>query len=123
MGDESMRQGGYVYLLWNGQGTASEPSRQNGTVRYRPGILILSRLQTLLHVNRSVLELTGRLDSAETERTCKIHSGPVCELRNAIQAALDHRRNADSRGRFELKREIFTTERKILVPGFGLPDQ
>jgi hypothetical protein len=47
----------------------------------------------------------------------------VYELRNAIQAALDYRRNADIWELFELKRVIFETERKILVRGFGLADR
>jgi hypothetical protein len=71
-------------------------------------------------VNRRALELTGQLDPSEIE---PVHSGPVCKLRNVIQAALDHRRNADIWELFEVKRVIFETERKILVRGFGLSDR
>jgi hypothetical protein len=123
MSDESIRRGGDVSPMRNGQGTASELSHQNGTLHYRPGILIFSRRQQLLQVNRRALELTGHLDPAEGKLTCRSHSGPVCELGNAIQAALDHRRNADIWELFELKRVIFESERKILVRGFGLSDR
>ena len=123
MSDESMNQGDSVLPMRNGQGTTCAWSQQNGTVRYRPGILIFSHRQKLLHVNRRALELTGQLDPAEIEPGCRIHSGPVYELRNGIQAALDHRRNADIWELVEVKRVIFETERKILVRGFGLSDR
>ena len=45
------------------------------------------------------------------------------ELRNAIQAALDHRRDANIWELFELKRVLFEARRKILVRGFGLADR
>lgn len=106
-----------------GQGSASEPSPENDSEHYQPGILMFSRGQKLLHVNRRALELTGHLDQAEIGTVCEIHSAPVRGLRDAVQAALDHRRSANIWEPFELKRVIFEKRRRILVRGFGLADR
>lgn len=118
-----MRQGNHVSQMRRGQGATSEPIPLNDTARYRPGILIFSRRQRLLHLNRRALELTGQLDQAAIGPVCEIHSAPVRELRNAIQATLDHRRDAYIWELFELKRVFFEATRRILVRGFGLADR
>ena len=123
MSGETMRQHDHVSPMRRGQGSASEPIPLNDTMHYRPGILIFSRRQKLLHVNRRALELTGHLDQAEREPVSEIHAASVHELRNAIQAALDHRRDANIWELFELKRVLFEARRKILVRGFGLADR
>lgn len=105
------------------QGAASEPIPLNGRAHYRPGILIFSRRQKLLHASRRALELTGHLDQSEIGPVHEIRSVPVHELRYMIQAALDHRREANIWEIFELKRVIFEERRKILVRGFGLADR
>jgi hypothetical protein len=69
------------------------------------------------------LELTSHLDQGEIGAGCEVPSTPVCELRNAIQAVLDHRRAANIWELFELKRVIFEARRRILVRGFGLANQ
>jgi hypothetical protein len=77
----------------------------------------------LLHADRRALELIGHLDQAECEPGCEIHMAPVCELRDTIQAALDHRRAASIWEPFELKRVFFEPRRKIVVRGLGLVDR
>jgi hypothetical protein len=47
----------------------------------------------------------------------------VYELRDAIQAALDQRRDANILELFELKRVFYEASRKILARGFGLSDR
>ena len=74
---------------------------------------MFARGKKLLHVNHHALGMTGRLD----------HSAPLRELRNAIQAGLDHRRAANVWEPFELKRVLFEGERRILVRGLGLADR
>jgi hypothetical protein len=117
-----MKQRGQVLQMRFGQG-ASQPSPLNDSERYRPGILIFSRRSKLLHMNCRALELTGRHDRTESEPACGILSGPVYELRDAIQAGLDQRRDADTWEFFELKRVCSDASRKILVRGFGLSDR
>jgi hypothetical protein len=117
-----MKQGGQVSQMRRGQG-GSEPSPVNDRVRYRPGILIFSRQQKLLHVNRRAKGLTGHLDLTEIGADCESDSVPVHELRNAIQAALDQRRAANIWEPFELKRVLFEANRMILVRGLGLADR
>lgn len=92
-------------------------------MRSRPGILIFSRRQKLLHMNRRALELTGHLGQAEIGPVNEIHSAPVCELRAQIQAALDIRKAASISELVEMKRLIFEAGRKILMRGFGLADR
>jgi hypothetical protein len=123
MGDEAIRQRDQVSQTPSGQGPVSAPIRLNGLKHYRPGILIFSRRQKLLYLNGRALELTGHLDQAEIGAGCEVPSTPVCELRNAIQAVLDHRRAANIWELFELKRVIFEARRRILVRGFGLANQ
>ena len=117
-----MKQGGQVSQLRCMPG-ASQPSPLNDRERYRPGILIFSRRQKLLHINCRALELTGRRDWTESEPACGIHSRLVYELRDAIQAGLDQRRDANIWELFELKRVFSEASRKILVRGFGLSDR
>ena len=102
---------------------ASDPIPLYARGHYRPGILIFSRRQKLLHASRRALDLMGHPDQDELGSVPEIHSAPVHELRHAIQAALDHRREADIWGIFELKRIIFEEQRTILVRGFGLADR
>ena len=123
MRGETMRQRGHVSQMRRGQGSTSNPSPQHDIEHYQPEILMFSRGQKLLHVNRRALELTGHLDQAENGTVCEIHSAPVRELRNAIQAALDHRRAANIWEPFELKRVLFEEKRRILVRGLGLADR
>ena len=123
MSDETMRQGDRGSQIRRGQGTDYESITLDNTVHFRSGILIFSRRQELLHANRRALKLTGHLDWAEIEPVCEIHSAPVRELLNAIQAALDHRRAANIWEPFELKRITFEKRCRILVRGIGLADR
>lgn len=123
MGNETIGQSVQVSRTPSGQGLVSAPIPLNDLKRYRPGILIFSRRQTLLYLNRRALELIGPLDQAEIGAVCEIPSTPVCELRNAIQAALDHRRDANIWELFEMKRVLCESRRRILVRGFGLADR
>jgi len=99
---------------------SSEPSAKSASVRARPGILVFSRRRQLLHMNHRALELTGCLNQTEIGSVHNIRSAPVRELSAQIQETLDHRREANIRETFELKRVIFDAGRKILVRGFGL---
>ena len=123
MGDETIRQRGQVSQMPFGQGSLSAPIPLNDIRHYRPGILIFSRRQKLLYLNRRALELTGQLDQAEIGAVCEVPSTPVRELRNAIQTVLDHRRDANIWEIFEMKRVIFEARRRILVRGFGLANR
>jgi hypothetical protein len=102
---------------------SSEPSAQVESPRSRPGILIFSRRQQLLHMNRRALELTDHFNQTAVGPVRDIRSVPVRELSAQIQETLDHRREANIWEIFELKRVIFETDSKILVRGFGLADR
>jgi hypothetical protein len=123
MGNETISLNGQVSRTPSGQGSVSAPILLNDIRHYRPGILIFSRRQKSLCLNRRALELTGHLSQADIGAVCEIPSTPVHELRNEIQAVLDHRRDADIWERFEMKRIIVEARRRILVRGFGLADQ
>jgi hypothetical protein len=71
-------------------------------------------------MNHRALELTGCLNQTKIGSVHNIRSAPVRELSAQIQETLDHRREANIRETFELKRVIFDAGRKILVRGFGL---
>jgi len=105
------------------QGATSEAIPLNSKGFYRPGILIFSRRQKLLHANRRALKMTGHLDQADSELVSEIHWAPVGELLNAIQASLDHRRDANVWEPFELKWITFENRCKILIRGIGLADR
>lgn len=77
----------------------------------------------MLHANRRALKLMGHTDQAALVPACEIQSAPVCELRNVIQAGLDHRRAASIWEPFKLKRVFFEGRRKFLACGFGLADR
>ena len=100
--------------------SCSEPGSKSASVRSRPGILIFSRRQQLLHMNRRALELMSHFNQTEIGPVNDILLAPVRELSAQIQEALDHRNEANSRELFELKRVILDVGREILVRGFGL---
>lgn len=57
---------------------------------------------------------------ADIWTVCEIHSKPMREIRNAIQAALDHRRAADIWDLFELKCLLLEGSRNLLARGIRL---
>lgn len=119
--DETVTQVGHESHVRSGQGIFSLQSSPNGTpVRSRPGILVFSRRQQLLHANHRALELTSHFRQAEHGPVNDVRSAPVRELSAQIQEVLDSRRKADISERFELTRVIFEAGRKILARGFGL---
>ena len=113
MRGETIRKRGYVLRMRRGQGSVSERSLQNDIEYYEPEVLMFSREQKLLYMNRQQSGLIGHLD----------HSASLRELRNAIQARLDLRRAANIWEPFELKRVLFEGRRRILVRGLGLADR
>jgi hypothetical protein len=124
MTDGSVMQDGHESHVRHGQGLSSrEPSSESASVRSQPGILIFSHRQQLLHTNRRALELAGLLNQAEIGSDNDVRLAPVRELLARIQETLDHRKEANIRDPFELKRWIFEAGRKILVRGFGLADR
>jgi hypothetical protein len=124
MNDGTVIPDGYESHVRPGQGLPSpEPSAKSASVRSRPGILIFSRRQQLLHMNRRALELTGHLNQTEIGPVNDILLAPVRELSAQIQEALDSHKEANIWKLFELKRVIFEAGRKILVRGFGLADR
>lgn len=118
-----MRQRGHVSQMRRGQGSASEPNLQHETGDDQPERLMFSRGRKMPHENCRAMDLTSHLDQAELETICEIDWAPVCELRNAIQTTLDHRRAANIWEPFELKRVLFEGSRRILVGGLGLADR
>jgi len=124
MNDGTVLRGGHESHVWREQELSySEPSANGASARSRPGILIFSRGQQLLHMNSRALELTGHLLQTEIGPVHDIRSVPVRELSAQIQEMLDRWREASIWEIFELKRVIFEAERKILVRGFGLADR
>ena len=88
---------------WREQGWSFyEPSAKGASARSRPGILIFSRRQQLLHINSLALELTGHLNQAEIKSVHDIRSAPVRVLSAQIQETLDYRREANIWEIFEL---------------------
>jgi len=123
MRSDTVRLHHHMLQMRRGNEPVSELSPPNDSARYRSGILIFSRRQKLLHADRRALELIGHPDQPECELGCASHVASVCELRNSIQAAMDHRRAASIWEPFELKRVFFEPKRKILVRGLGLADR
>ncbi len=106
-----------------GQALVHEQSLLNNSAHYRPGVLIFTRRQELLHADHRAMEVIAHPDQPHCEPSSEIHVAPVRELLNAVQAALDHRRAAGIWEPFELKRLIFEPTRKIVVRGLGLIDR
>jgi hypothetical protein len=103
--------------------SSSAPSANGGAARSRPGILIFSLRQQVLHMNHRASELTAQSPHAERDPVKEICAASVRELRAAIQQGLDSRRDANIWEIFELKRVLFEARRRILVRGFGLADR
>lgn len=122
MSVEAMRQNGHASRIRRGRGAVSNLIPLNGMVRYRSGILIFSP-QELLHANRRAWKLISHFNQVENGSVCEGCPEPVCKLRNAVQAALAHRRAANIWEPFELKHILFESSRKVLVRGFGLADR
>jgi len=123
MRSDTVRLHHHMSQMRRGNEPGSELSSLNDSARYRSGILIFSRRQKLLHGNCRALELIGYLNQPECVPECDFHVVPVCELRDSIQAALDHRRAANTWEPFELKRVFFEPRCKIVVRGLGLADR
>ena len=81
MSGETIRRRNLILGMQRGRGSVSEPIPLNDRACYRPGILMFSRRQQLLHLNRRALELTGHFDQAEIGSACEIHSASVLDLR------------------------------------------
>jgi hypothetical protein len=124
MDDGTVIRDGHESYVRRGQGVSSpEPSAKSAFQRSTPGILIFSRRQELLHMNRRALELMGHLNQTEIGPVKYIPLSPLHELRILIQETLDHREDANIWEYFELKRVIFEAGRKILVRGIGMADR
>jgi hypothetical protein len=124
MDDGTVIRDGHESHVRCGQGLSSpEPSEKRAFQRAIPGILIFSRRQELLHMNRRALELMGNLNQTEIGPVNEIPLSPLHELRILIQETLDHRKEANIWEYFELKRVIFEAGRKILVRGIGMADR
>ncbi len=122
MRSETIREYRQVPQRPRGQAPVHELSQLNNSARYRAGMLIFTRRQQLLHADHRAMELIAHLDQPQRESSCKIHVMSVCELLNAVQAVMDHRRAACIWKPFELKRVIFEPRRKIMVRGLGFID-
>ncbi len=105
------------------QELVTELSPLNDAVGCELGMLIFSHQKKLLYADRRALELLGRPEQPECEPAFEIQVAPVCEFRDTIQAAMDHRRVAGMWEPFELKRVFFEPARKIVARGFGLVDR
>ena len=124
MNGESVARDGHRSHVQCGQEVPlSEPSVTGAAVRSRPGILIFSRRQQLLHVNRRAWELIGHLDQTEIGPISDMRLALVRELCAQIQEALALRKNGHIRERVEIKRYISDSARTITLRGFGLPDR
>ena len=119
-GETRMRNGHESRVRLGQGGSRSEPSAKGVSVDSRPGVMIFSRRQQVLHVNHRALELTGQLHHAGIGSVNEICSAPVRELSVQICAALDIRKEAKISQLVEIRRLIFEAGRKILVYGFGL---
>ena len=121
MSDGSLIRGGHEsYKPGVHRLSASEPEAKSTPVRSEPGILIFSRRQQLLHMNRRALELTGHIDQTEIGAVNAIHLAPVRDLSAQIQEALDSSKEDNIWEILELKRVIFDAGHKIMIRGFGL---
>lgn len=120
---EAIRKAHHALQGPYGQNPTSELNPPNDSTQYRSGILIFSRRQNLLHVDRHVFELIGHPDQPECGPDCQNHMALVCKLRDSIQAALDHRRALGIWEPFELRRVFFKPNRRILMRGLGLIDR
>ena len=120
---ESVRRHHLISQGQRGQPPVDEASPLNDSAGSPSGILMFSRQKKLLHADRRALELIALPDQLLCDPRCGIHVGPVCELLNAVQAALDHRRAASIWEPFELKRVIFEQRRKLVMRCLGLIDR
>ena len=121
MNDKSVIRDGHESYVRPGQELSSpESNAPSAAVQSGPGILIFSRRQQLLHMNRRALELTGHIKQTEIGAVNDIRLAPVRDLNAQIQEVLDSRKDTDISETLELKRLIFNAGRKILIRGFGL---
>ena len=103
--------------------SSPKPVERSASERSRPGILIFSHRQQLLHMNRRAMELTGHLDQTEIGPTNDIPVASVQALRTAILTTLDQRKEANIWGSFELEGAVFDVARNITIRGFGIADR
>lgn len=121
---ESMARDGYRSKGQFGQEMLlSESSAAGAAISSRPGIVIFSRRQQLLHMNRRALELIGHPDQGETGLISDMRVALVRELCAQIQEALAFRKQSHIREHVEIKRHISDSVRTITLRGFGLPDR
>ena len=107
--------------VWRSEGLPiSEPSAQSAVGRLGPGILVFSRTQQVLHMNRRALELTGHLNQTERGPGTDHRLAPLCDLSACIKEALDLRQDANIWELVELKRVMVNAGRVIQVRGFRL---
>lgn len=102
---------------------ASWPGTTAATACSEPGILIFSRRQQLLYINRLALELMGPLASTETGPVNDTLWALMQEIRIRIETTLDQRSTAKIWESFELEEPVFNVPRKINIRGFGVVDR
>lgn len=107
----------------DGTSLSSQPEGKHASARSKPGILIFSRGEQVLHMNRRALELIGCFDREEARLATVTLSKLVSELRGQIQQTLDSRAEAYIWGAFEMQCVLYGVRRTLLLRGFGLPNR
>ena len=119
-------------VSWDRRGSYRQPSQRSSSLsqlkkrpseRSRPGILIFSYGQELLHMNRRAMELTGHLDPTKIGPGNDIPLVSIQEFRVIIQKSLDQRKEAGIWGSFESEGTVFDVARNLMIRGFGIADQ
>jgi hypothetical protein len=100
--------------------TSRDTSAQKTT---SPGILVLSRMMELLHVNRRAMELTDQSEKGAAAPIRCVLSRPVLEVCAEVHEALDRYVEAGIWVPLEVRKIVSSPERWILLRGFGLLDR
>jgi DNA-binding CsgD family transcriptional regulator len=92
--------------------------------RMGPGILMLSSSMQLLYSDRRTWELFGRIHKTQGAKAAHGVLPPaVAELCNEIVKILKVRTDAKDWEQFRVKRVLGSSDRPLLLCGFGLPEQ
>ena len=92
--------------------------------RVGPGILLLSPLLQLMHINRRAWELSGKITQAQNGKAAAgVLPAAVTELCAEVVKALQVGTDAKDWEQLQIRRLVSTLNPPVLLRAFGLPDR
>lgn len=101
----------------------------NGNVQSGgPGIVVLSQVMEVLHMNRQAVKLAGLLGPARSDgqlpnNPARILPPPLTDLADKILSMLQSRHGKSEQGQVEIRHSANESDSPVQIRGVGVPDR